>query len=100
MKLMELTLKERLFLANQFKILEQLIPAESRDYERARKILERGYSFEYHDLFGGFSEEGLSIEQCKEVMDILDVYRMMRYSYRNLPDKTGIDERRLQFLGL
>jgi uncharacterized protein YfbU (UPF0304 family) len=95
---MELTLKERLLLANQFRILEKLHPEEAGHYAQNVKILERGYALDYQDLFDHFSE-GLTVDECREVIEILDMFRMLETAYARLDDKSGIDQGKLKFSG-
>jgi len=94
----EFTKNERLLLSNQFRILQRLVPEEAAGYEQAVKILERGYTFEYGGLLEPFSDE-LGFDECREVMDILDMHRMLNDAYRKLEDQTGIDPNALKFRG-
>jgi uncharacterized protein YfbU (UPF0304 family) len=71
---MKLDLKERYIISNQLKILEALYPDDAKSYETDRKAIENGYSLNYNWLTQYFSKE-MSIEECKEVLDILDMYR-------------------------
>jgi uncharacterized protein YfbU (UPF0304 family) len=95
---MDLTKKERLLLANQFRILKLLNPNDAKYYDEARKILEEGYSLEYEHLMSGFFD-GLTTDQCREVLDILDMHRALKRAYDDLPDKSGIDQTHLKFNG-
>lgn len=95
---MELSEKERLIIANQLLILEKLYPEEAESYSRKRKAVEQGYSLHYSWLTEGFFEE-MTEQECREVVDILDMYRSLTFSYRDLDDKQGIDEKQLQFSG-
>lgn len=79
---------ERLILANQFKVLERLHPHRARKYAEACEILEYGHSLHYDELFQNFTE-GLAEEQCREVMDILDMYRALNASYSSVPQDRG-----------
>lgn len=83
---MELDKKDRLILSNQLKILEKLYPEESDYYARHRKALEEGYALHYNWLFENIYDE-MSAEECKEVLDILDMYRAITFSYQKLEDK-------------
>jgi hypothetical protein len=95
---MDLSLTERVIIANQFKILEKLYPDEAEYYSNYRKALECGYKLHYADIVENFYDE-MSEEDCREVIDILDMYRALTYSYNRLPDKAGIDERDIHFDG-
>lgn len=95
---MDLSLTERVIIANQFKILEKLYPDEAKYYAIQRKALEAGYKLHYADIVENFYDE-MSEEECREVIDILDMYRALTFSYNRLPDKAGIDEREIRFDG-
>jgi uncharacterized protein len=95
---MDLTKKERLIIANQLKILEKLYPEEAEYYAQQRKAVEYGYALHYEDVFEGLYD-GLSEEECKEVLDILSMYRALTFSYQRLDDKTGVEESALHFKG-
>lgn len=95
---MELTNIERLIIANQLKILEKLYPEEAEYYFQQRKAVEYGYTLHYDDLFESLYD-GLSEDECKEVLEILSMYRALTFSYQNLADKTGIEEEDIHFDG-
>jgi uncharacterized protein YfbU (UPF0304 family) len=96
-----LTPYERAVLANQYRILECLVPNEAKRYRRAREALECGYEANY-DLVGIYPEETdppLTRAQCEEVNRVFDMYRSLYASYEQLDDKTGIDPCGLQLQG-
>jgi len=95
---MKLTSKERVFLANQFKILEALYPDEAYIYERHRTALECGYTLQYGWITEWFSEE-LSEAECQEVWDILEMYRSLKFAYNRLTNKNEITEEEIRFQG-
>jgi uncharacterized protein len=95
---MKLSKVERLQIANQFKILSLLDEHERDHYERMVKIFENGYELQYGDATEHFSE-GLSADDCRYVLDVLDMFRMMQRAYDDLEDKSGIKENRVTFLG-
>lgn len=95
---MELSRKERLFLSNQLKILEKLYPKEADYYEKHRKAVEQGYSLHYDWITENLREE-MSEEECREVLDILDMYRALTFSYRDLDDKSNLPEWKIEFPG-
>lgn len=80
---MELSKPERWILSNQYRILEKLYPKEAKNYSEERKAIERGYSLHY-DSITQYIEEGLNKNQCDEVMDILDMYRILKSSVKKL----------------
>ncbi len=81
---LKLTYKERLQYSFQLKILEALYPNEASYYGNLRKAIEEGYTLNYSDISGFISEEELSINNCREVLDILDMYRSIIFSYIKL----------------
>lgn len=95
---MDLSLKERLIISNQFKILEKLYPEDAEYYSTYRKALECGYKLHYEDIFQHFFDE-MTEDECKEVIDILDMYRALTYSYRKLNNKEAIEENDIHFDG-
>jgi len=95
----KLTDNERILLINQFLILEKLYPERSSEFEELRAIAEKGFELHYKELYHGLSNRGLSETECREVMDILDMYRALKDSYDRLDDKSGIEEADVQFPG-
>lgn len=87
---MKLDKKDRLILSNQLKILEILYHEESDYYAQHRKALEEGYALHYDWLFENIHDE-MSVEDCKKVLDILDMYRAITFSYRKLEDKGELE---------
>ncbi|MDW0116233.1 YfbU family protein [Sporosarcina thermotolerans] len=96
---MKLTKFERLMLSNQFKILEGLYPKEKKNYELNRKALEEGYSLHYNGAFESLSPVELTEDECREVLDILSMYRALTYSFEKLEDKSGITMESIKFNG-
>ena len=81
--------KDRLILANQYRILASLNKTEEKDYQEKIKILENGYEKLYPDLFENFSNEPLSVEDCNFVMDVLEMYGTgITLSFNNLKSKS------------
>ena len=95
---MDLSKKDRLIIANQLKILEKLYPEEADDYVKHRMAIENGYKLHYSWLLAHLSDE-MSEEDCREVLDILNMYRALKFSYKELDDKSGIDEKKIRFAG-
>lgn len=93
-----LTIMERVQLANQFRILQQIDENESDHWAKCKEIVESGYTIMYGEIFQGFSDE-LDRDDCVFVFDVLDMYRDLKFSYGALPDKTGIDEYDVTFRG-
>jgi uncharacterized protein YfbU (UPF0304 family) len=93
-----LTEVERLQLVNQYDILAKLYPERADYYAKHRKIVEEGFTILYEELFSSVSD-AVSMEECRYVFDVLDMYRALHNSYRDLADKGGIDPADLQFEG-
>ena len=87
---MKLDKKERLILSNQFKILEKLYPEESDYYSHHRKALEEGYALHYEWMFENIYDE-MTVEECTEVVDILNMYRAITFSYRKIDNKGELE---------
>ncbi len=60
--------------------------------------MENGYKLHYEDIVENFLEE-MSADECREVIDILDMYRALKSSYKCLPNKAGISEEEIHFDG-
>jgi len=88
---MKLSRYERLVLSNQYRLLEALYPGEADYYSRHRKAVEEGYALNYRWLTEHLYEE-LSEEACREVLDVLDMYRAITFSIRD-SEGTGIDSK-------
>jgi uncharacterized protein YfbU (UPF0304 family) len=85
-------------LLNQYRILEKVDPDQADSWSEAAEIVENGYTLEYDTLATGFDEE-VSPEVCREVMDILDMFRMLQNAIRPLPAASAIDRRKAEFRG-
>ena len=92
---MELTKKERVIISNQLKILEKLYPDEADEYANRRKAIDQGFKIYYIDI----DDQELSIEACREVMDILNMYRAIINSYKKIMDKKELDYDSIKFSG-
>jgi uncharacterized protein YfbU (UPF0304 family) len=88
---------KRYELINQLLILERLYPEEADYYARNRKALENGYELHYSWLTENISD-GLSEEECKEVLDILNMYRSITFSWQRLHEDEELPKR-LRFPG-
>lgn len=95
---MELSKKDRLILANQMKILAKLYPSEFNEYKNQRKAIENGYSLNYSGLFDNIYDE-MTKEDCQEVIDILNMYRAITFSYNKIDNKSDINDYYLKFQG-
>ena len=78
---------KRYELINQLLILEKLYPEEADYHSKNRKALEYGFELHYSWLTENLSE-GLTSKQCKEILDIMDMYRSITFSWSRLhPDE-------------
>ena len=80
---MELSKKERLAFIYQLRILEALYPDEATEFSNHRTALENGYALHYDWMAEQLSDE-MSEEECREVLDILDMYRAITFGLDNL----------------
>lgn len=96
---MELTKKERLAFIYQLRILEALYPDEATDFAHKRTALEDGYALHYEWLTETLNDD-MSAEECREVLDILDMYRAITFGLEKLVEGDVLREHRLtKFLG-
>lgn len=99
----KLTIVEREILANQFRILEKLEgDNQQRDYRNLIEALESGYELHYMDVFEDLSETTLSKDDCRRVLDILEMFRGLIYSYHGLKRdgvETALTENDVKFVG-
>ncbi|HZS83018.1 MAG TPA: YfbU family protein [Stellaceae bacterium] len=87
---MKLSKIDRIILANQYRILEKLDPANADIYATNYRVLESGYELNYEALDLRFGN-GLSKEQCNEVLQILNMFESLHKSY--LENKKSADIR-------
>lgn len=71
--------KERLSYILQLRILENIEP-DNQIYRHLRIALENGYELHYRELFSTFLNSTLSIDNCRLVLDILEMYRGIIFS--------------------
>jgi len=95
----ELNKFERLLLMSQYRILSLLDQSNADYYDKLRDALENGYVASYQDdLFAGI-RDGLSVEQCAFVREVMNMYDALQRSYDALDDKKGIEEEYTKFPG-
>jgi uncharacterized protein len=94
----ELTKKERLVLINQFLILEKLYPDEEKYYEEHRIALQHGFALHYQWIVENVWDD-LSEEDCRKVLDALELYRAIIFSFDALGDKKDLTEATVRFRG-
>ena len=90
---------ERLVLTNQYSILEKVDPEYAEHYGRYREALQQGYELEYQDIAHLIDEHTRAEDDCRFVMDVLDMHRVLHFSYRDLKDKSGVDPDQIAFRG-
>lgn len=91
---MELSKKERLSFVNQLRILEALYPDDAGYYANQRKALEDGYALHYDWMFEHLSDE-LSEEQCREVIDILEMFSEIAWGLQKLGEDDELKKHHL-----
>ncbi len=91
----EFSIKERLFLANQYLILEKLYPERASDYARRREAISRGYMLDYGWIAGEIDQDEMSVEECREVINILDMHRSLLLSCQS----ARVDPKGVRFEG-
>jgi uncharacterized protein YfbU (UPF0304 family) len=91
---MELSKKERLAFIYQLRILEALYPNEAANFANHRTALENGYALHYDWIIDHLSNE-MSEEECREVLDILDMYRAITFGLKKLDEGDTLQEHSL-----
>ncbi len=96
---MEMTNAQRLILSNQYYLMSQMDPENAAKYQRLQTIVERGYELQMNELNKDFG--CLSDAECRQVIDIMEMYHAMQESNKMLEEaeRKDVDQRRLQFLG-
>ena len=97
---MELDIKDRLFLYNQYEILKTLNSKESKGYELMQSIVVNGFKSNYGELLIGFSKE-LPESISGFVFDVLQMYRVLNTSLCELSpeEKQKIDVKDITYAG-
>lgn len=93
---MLLTKVEKIILANQFRILELLDSENAAGHALKAKILHEGFVLEYDNLLPAYDE--VPEEVCREVMDILDMYRALFCAIKLHP-KAAMNRKHAKFQG-
>lgn len=95
---MKLDKKERLKFSYLLKILEKLYPEEQEYYANHRKAIENGYELHYNWLTEHLYD-GMTKDECQEVLDILEMSRGILYSFMKLDNPTKITKADVKFKG-
>ena len=91
---MELTKKERLGFIYQLRILEALYPDDADHYAKHRTALEEGYALQYDWLLENVADD-MSEAKCRQVLDILDMYRAITFRLSEMPADDPLREHHL-----
>lgn len=95
----ELTLTERMILANQYRILGLLDPSAADHYDLNEKIVTRGYTKSYWQLENDIEKEPMSEATGEFVYEILEMYRAIFDSNQALPSAAQLDAGVVSFRG-
>lgn len=95
---MDLSVKDRLILWNQYSILEALQPEEADHYRKLKTILENGYKLHYDDMCPHIDREEFDAEDAREVICILGMFEVIQDSIRE-GSVEGVADWSLQFAG-
>lgn len=90
--------KDRFIISNQLKILEGLYPEDAQYYAQHRTAFEEGYESHYGWAMEHISNETLTEEVTREIIDTLDMYRAI-YFYQRDHGIDGFNEYQLKFSG-
>lgn len=85
---MSLEKKERLILANQYRILALIDQENADQYAHWREALEYGYPSAYMQVFDDIYD-GLSEEECIFVVDVLSMYEALQNAHRKYGEEFG-----------
>ena len=96
---MKLEKKDRLILANQYRILELLDEGKAPEHRKNREIVEEGFEGLYGRIYEAISEDTITEAECKEVADTLNMFSALKWSFAKLNDTSGIDESLIKFEG-
>lgn len=94
----DLSLKERLMLANQYRILELLDTEQAVKHAGNREILAGAVETHYVTLLEDFSNT-INLGVAREVMDILAMFTRLRLSYNHLGGQNTVVEQEIKFGG-
>ena len=98
-RLVHLNVKERLNFYLLMQILQKIsIDTETTFYDRQMEVLKSGFALHYDELFGVICGDEVSVNECKEVLDILEMYSSIIRSYNKL-DAKELDYTMIAFPG-
>ena len=98
---MKLTRVERWIISHQYRILEKLYPDEAEHLAVDREAIERGYEAHYDEAAQEVFDvpHVMTEEDCQEVLDILSMFRAIKFSMETMEDKSGILDWAAKFRG-
>lgn len=96
---MKLSRIERLMLSNQYRILEALYPDERDSFANSREAIESGFEIEYDWHTEYIHRDVVTVDECREVIEILDMFTALGRAFNDLGDKSGIEESKIRFVG-
>lgn len=98
---MKLTRTERLIISNQMRILAALYDDEREYLDRMRVAIDSGYALHYSQVAQHIDEDEFSEDECREVLDVLSMFRALRNGYEQIAedDREGIRDRVVEFAG-
>jgi uncharacterized protein len=94
----DLSLKDRLILANQYRMLEMLDEKQSGRHAVHREILTSAMETHYVTLLDDFAND-LNLDVSHEVMDILAMFTRLRLSFEHLTGASKVAEQEIRFSG-
>lgn len=92
---------DRWILSNQFEILAALYPDQEDTYRDMAEIVSSGYEWDYEAITEYIYDDRFTMrrDQCLEVVNILDMFSVIKSTYEGLADKTGIESWQVEFFG-
>lgn len=98
---MKLSKKDRWIISNQLMILATLYPNQDETYNHMREIVESGYELNYDWITEHIysNDDVMTAKECREVIDILDMFRSLKRSHEDLEGKSGIEKANIKFRG-
>ncbi len=89
---------QRIMLINQYLILEKLYPDKASEYALHRIAFEDGFELNY-DWALEAADEVVTREQCQEVIDILQMHRVLLRHFNEGLISNSINEDQIKFRG-
>ena len=96
---MKLSRKERFDLAYKLRVLGKLYPNSLGTFESEIEALESGYMLHYEGAYELISTEELSIKECEFVLEVLNLYRSLIFSFEKIDNPKNLKKEDLRFPG-